>query len=233
MVRGFFISGTDTGVGKTIVTAALIRCMRARGIYAGAMKPIETGCSRVGDVLYPHDGIFLKRAAGMDESFQHITPCRFETAAAPLTASEAEGTEIDVGIIMDEFGLLAKAYKPVIVEGVGGILVPIRRDYFVIDLVRDLELPLIVVTTPFLGTINHTLLTVNYAIDRGVDVAGIVINFNRPPDGAIAEETSPALIQRLSGVPMLGTFPYLTSVENETLERTALMHLDIDPVLNR
>jgi dethiobiotin synthetase len=233
MARGFFISGTDTGVGKTIVTAALIRCMRAKGIYAGAMKPIETGCSRIGDVLYPHDGIFLKRAAGMDESFQHLTPYRFEAAAAPLTASEEEGTEIDIRVIRDEFGLLAKAYKPVIVEGLGGILVPIRRDYFVIDLVRDMELPLIVVTTPFLGTINHTLLTVNYAIDRGVDVAGIVINFNRPPDGAIAEETSPALIQRLSGVPMLGTFPYLTSVENETLERTALKHLDIDPVLNR
>ena len=233
MARGFFISGTDTGVGKTIVTAALIRCMRAKGIRAGAMKPIETGCSRVGDVLYPHDGIFLKRAAGMDESFQHISPYRFETAAAPLTASEEEGAEIDIKVIRDQFDLLAKAYKPVIVEGVGGILVPIRRDYFVIDLIRDLELPLIVVATPFLGTINHTLLTVNHAIDRGVAVAGIIINFSRPPDGAISEETSPALIQRLSGVPLLGIFPYLRSVENETLEKAALKHLDIEPVLNR
>jgi len=233
MARGFFITGTDTGVGKTIVTAALIRSMRAKGIYAGAMKPIETGCSRVGDILYPHDGIFLKRAAGMEESFQHITPCRFETAAAPLTASETEGTEIDIGAIRDEFGLLEKAYQTVIVEGVGGILVPIRRDYFVIDLVRDLQLPLIVVATPFLGTINHTLLTVNHAIDRGVEVAGVVINFSRPPDGAISEETSPAEIQRLSGVPLLGIFPYLKSVENEALERAALKHLDIEPILNR
>ena len=158
MVKGFFVTGTDTGVGKTLVAAALARRLRAEGIRAGAMKPIETGCELVDGELRPSDGLFLRSACEMTEDLSSIVPFRFEAPVAPLVASDREGRPVDVQVILKEFERLASAYDTLLVEGVGGILIPITQDYFVVDLAKELGLPLIVVATPFLGTINHTLL---------------------------------------------------------------------------
>jgi len=231
MPRGFFITGTDTAVGKTVITGALIKGLRTRGIYAGGMKPIETGCTRVGDVLYPSDGMFLKKIARMDEAINHITPCCFETPVSPLVASETEGGEVDIKMIKEELNLLFAAYQTVVVEGIGGVLVPIRKDYFVIDLIRELALPLIIVASPSLGTLNHTLLTFKYAVQEGITVSGIIINFSKPADGTIAEQTNPALLQKLIPAPLIGIFPHLTNLTDEVLEKAASKHLDIETLL--
>lgn len=231
MNPGFFITGTDTGVGKTVIAGALIKALRTRGLNVGAMKPVETGCSRVGDVLYPSDGMFLKKIARMDETINHITPCCLETPVAPLVASEMEGVGIDVEVIKEEYSRLARSYGTMIVEGIGGLLVPIKRDYFVIDLIRELRLPVVVVANPSLGTINHTLLTVNYALNEGVRVSGLIINFSKPSDGSIAVQTNPGVLSKLSPVPLIGTFPYLSSLSDEVLERKSLKHLDIEVLL--
>ncbi len=233
MPNGFFITGGDTGVGKTVIAGALIRVMRMWGIQACGMKPIETGCSRVGGVLFPSDGMYLKRVARMDEAINHITPCCFETPVAPLVASEMEGSEIDIDMIKSEFGLLREKYRTVVVEGIGGVLVPIKRDYFVIDLIRELGLPLIVVSSPSLGTLNHTLLTVNYALREGIRVAGIIINFSKPSNGTIAEQTNPGILQEISPVPVIGTFPHLQNLDDEALERASLKHLHIETLIRR
>lgn len=227
MASGFFITGTDTGVGKTIIAGAVIQYLQARGVRAGGMKPIETGCYSIGSSLYPSDGMFLKKVAGMEENINHITPYCFRESLAPLVAAEREGKSISSAAIIRAFSLLLKRYESVVVEGVGGILVPIKRKYFVLDLMRDLGLPVIVVSRPSLGTLNHTLLTVNYALNEGIEVAGIVINFTRPPDGDSAEETNPDIIQRLSPVPVLGVFPYIKDVEPEILKKNALQCLRI------
>lgn len=228
MNRGLFITGTDTGVGKTIISGALIAALRSRGINIGAMKPIETGCITAGTSLQPSDGAFLKHMAQMDEPLNHVTPVCFESPLSPLVASEIEKREINLQEIKNHFISLKDKYDAVIVEGIGGLLVPLRRDYFLIDLIKNLELPIVVVARPSLGTINHTLLTVNYAIKEGLMVAGIIINFSRFPEGNTAETTNPQVIQQLTDIPLIGVFPFLKDLKRESLEKTAVKHLDLD-----
>lgn len=231
MPNGFFVTGTDTGVGKTVVAGALIMALRAKGINACGMKPVETGCKRINGTLIPSDGTFLKQIARMDDPIEHITPFCFETPAAPSVASEIEKRDIDISLIKERFQNLQKKYHTVIVEGVGGLLVPLKRDYFVIDLVRELALPLIVVSRPSLGTINHTLLTVNYALKEGIKIAGIIINFSNRPENTAAEKTNSAVIRKLSPVPVIGTFPYLENLENDTIEKAALTNICAEIIL--
>jgi dethiobiotin synthetase len=224
---GLFITGTDTGVGKTVVAAAIIKALHAQGIHACGMKPIETGCARVGSTLYPSDGMLLKKVSMMDEHIGFVTPYCFETPVAPSLASEMEGRAIHVSLIKEKFQALLERHPAVVVEGIGGILVPIKKDYFVLDLIRELDLPLVVVTRPSLGTINHTLLTVHYALGRGIAVSGVIINFSRPPESTVSENTNPLLLEQLCPVPVIGILPHLNNLEDEALARSALKHLDI------
>jgi dethiobiotin synthetase len=239
MPKGFFVTGTDTGVGKTVITAALIKAIGLLGLKACGMKPIETGClteirdqrSEIRDknkLLIPLDGMFLKKMADMDDSIDLVTPIRFESPLSPLTASEIEGTSVDLEKIQKAYDDLSRNYDVIIVEGIGGLLVPIKRDYFVLDLARDFGLPIIVVSRPGLGTLNHTLLTVNYAIKEGLDVAGIIINYSQPPEGTLAENTNPEVIKQISPVPLIGIFPYLKDFKSSTIEKAVVKNLDIE-----
>ncbi len=233
MRKGFFITGTDTGVGKTVIAAAIIKALQAAGINVCGMKPVETGCSRVGNSLYPSDGMFLKKVARMEEGIQSVTPYSFENPVAPSLASETEGKAVSLPVIMKKFDALVKKYPAVIVEGVGGLLVPIRRDYFVLDLAKEMGLPLIVVSRPSLGTINHTLLTVKYAMKERMEVAGVIINFSRPAEGTTAENTNPLVLQQICPAPVIGVFPHLKGLEDELLERTAMKYLNIAELLKQ
>lgn len=228
MNKGLFITGTDTGVGKTIIAGAIIAAFRSMGIKTGTMKPLETGCIALGKGLQPSDGAFLKKIAQMDEPLNHITPSCFKSSLAPFVASEIEGREVELDRIRYHFAKLMDKYEALIVEGIGGLLVPIKRDYFVVNLVKELRLPVVVVARATIGTINHTLLTVNHAKKEGLDVAGIIINFSRPPDGNIAESTNPGAIQHLTDIPLLGVFPYLRDLDEENLKRAAVKHLDLE-----
>jgi dethiobiotin synthetase len=238
MTKGFFITGTDTGVGKTVISAALIKVARTLGLKPCGMKPIETGCSKqkfkvkssklkVQDRdLIPHDGMFLKKIAVVNASLDLITPVRFENPLAPLAASEIEGRAVDLGTIKKAYQELSLRYDAMIVEGIGGLLVPIKKNYFVLDLAADLGLPVVVVARPGLGTINHTLLTVNYALKAGLTVAGIIINYTRPHEGTPAEVTNPDVIKQISPVPLLGVFPFLTDFKSATIEKAAERNLN-------
>lgn len=228
MPKGFFITGTDTGVGKTVVAGAVIKALHSLNIKAAAMKPIETGCRIIGNIPYPSDGMFLKETALMDEDISLVTPYCFETPAAPFVASGLEKKDIDPGVISARFNMLMDRYGEVVVEGIGGIMVPIRKDYFVSDLIKELALPVIVVCRPSLGTINHTLLTINYALKEGIEVAGIIINFNRPEENTLAEQTNRSALEQLSPVALIGTLPYLKDLGPETLKEAALKALNID-----
>lgn len=207
--KGFFITGTDTGVGKTIVSGIIIRALQMAGHRVGAMKPIETGCTKTGDVLMPADGMYLKTLSRMEENISYVTPVRFESSLSPMAAREIEGGDIDIEWIKADFRELRDKYDAVVVEGIGGLLVPIKADYFVSDLAVDFNLPLVIVSSPFLGTVNHTLLTVDCALKRGLKVAGVIINYFRPPEGSLAEYTNPGLIEKLAPVPLLGVIPHM------------------------
>jgi dethiobiotin synthetase len=238
MAKGFFVTGTDTGVGKTIITAALIRAAHILGFKACGMKPIETGCTqkefkvqgskfKVKDTLIPSDGIFLRDIADTNESIDLITPVRFENPLAPLPAAEMEKTPVDLKLIKKAYSALSHRYDVVIVEGIGGLLVPIKKSFFVLDLAKYFGLPLIVVSRPGLGTINHTMLTVNYAKKEGLTVAGIIINYSRPSERTVAEKTNPDILKRISPIPVIGTFPYLNDLENNTIEKAAVKNLNL------
>ncbi|MBA3071599.1 MAG: dethiobiotin synthase [Nitrospirae bacterium] len=228
MPKGFFVTGTDTGVGKTVVAAALIKAAGLLGVKACGMKPVETGCTREGNVMVPSDGMFLKEIAHMDETVSHITPCCFEHELAPMVSAEMEGITVDLNKIRKAFDKLGRTYQAIIVEGVGGLLVPINKDYFILDLAREMGLPLVVVARPGLGTINHTLLTVNYALKEGLGVAGIIINYSYQSEGSMAEKTNPQVIEHLSPVPLIGIFPYLDDMSDETFEKTVLKNLNME-----
>jgi dethiobiotin synthetase len=240
MPKGFFITGTDTGVGKTVITAALVKAAQHLGFKAVGMKPIETGCSKsVGsrqhpaqrnDFLIPPDGKFLREISGTEESLDLITPVRFKNPLAPMPASEIEGIPVDIGEITNAFITLTQKYDVLIIEGVGGILVPITKDYSVLDMAKGFGLPVIVVTRPGLGMINHTLLTVNYALREGLPVAGIIINYHQPAEGTIAEQTNPLVLEKICPVPILGIFPYLTNLEHTTIKEAALANLKLEMI---
>lgn len=229
-MKGFFITGTDTGVGKTIIAGALIRVLCFFGLKTGAMKPVESGCAREGKILIPSDGTFLKHMAQMREPVTQVTPCCFESPLAPYPASDLEKKSISIAEIKKTFYSLYKHYNAVIVEGVGGLMVPLRENYFVVDLAKQMELPLVVVAKPGLGSINHTMLTVNYALKEGLTVAGVIINYSHPPENSLAEETNPQLLKQICPVPFIGIFPYLKNREGHVLEKTALKYLDLEVI---
>lgn len=229
MTKGFFVTGSDTGVGKTIITAALIRAAGLIGLRTCGMKPIETGCRKTGNgILLPTDGMFLREAAGMGGSLDLVTPLRFESPLAPLPASEREGRPVDLDEVRKSFAQLSERYDAVIVEGLGGLLAPIKRDYFVLDLARDIGLPVVVVARPALGTINHTLLTVNYAMREGLTVAGVILNYSSPPMNDLAEKSNPEVIQQLSPVPLIGIFPHLLDLGKKTIEKAVVENLNME-----
>jgi dethiobiotin synthetase len=203
MIKGIFITGTDTGVGKTYVAMLLARSLKGRGIDVGVMKPAETGCRRRNGELIPLDAVNLMKAAGVHDPLAEVNPYRFSKPLAPSVAAELEQKRVDPRKIVREFTSLSKKHGFMIVEGAGGIMVPLTNRYAFLDLAADLKLPVIVVARPGLGTINHTLLTVNALNEKKLPILGIVINYAENRRTGTAEKTSPLVIKKLSGLPVL------------------------------
>jgi dethiobiotin synthetase len=169
---GCFVTGTDTGVGKTVVSCALIRELRARGFGVGAIKPIETGVGPDG----PLDAIALRDAAGTSDALEIVCPQQFALPAAPNIAASAEARDVDLAVIEAAFQRISDRRDFVLAEGAGGLLVPIRDHFTMADLAQNLGLPLLIVARAALGTINHTLLTLEAAATRKLQLLGVVIS---------------------------------------------------------
>lgn len=212
-VKGIFVTGTDTGVGKTVIAGALAALLRADGVNVGVMKPVQSGGIRENGRLISEDSRFLMKAARVDDDLSLVNPYCLEPALSPNVAADISDVRIDPSAIVRAFDELASRHDMVIVEGAGGLLVPIRDDFLIADLILALNLPIVVVARPNLGTINHSLLTLCYAQRLGIKAIGTVINGYREDAAGIAEKTSPAIIERLSGVPLIGIVPYLPSVD--------------------
>jgi dethiobiotin synthetase len=223
MRRGWFVTGTDTGVGKTVVACALAEQLRARRQPVGVMKPIETGVGPQG----PLDAIALIEASGAEDPLELVCPQRFELPAAPRVAAARERRAVDLACIRDAYAELRRRHPLLIVEGAGGLLVPIAADYTMADLMVELGLPLIVVARAALGTVNHTLLTLEAAERRGLGVAGVVISHGpRPISTADAENL--AVLREELGARLVG--------EIEPLPPEAVVPrgaIDVDALLRR
>jgi dethiobiotin synthetase len=213
--RGVFVTGTDTGVGKTVVAAALAHALKRDGLTVGVMKPVETGIV-AGDAHA--DSGRLRQAADVVDPLEFINPYRLTAPLAPLAAAEAAGIVIDVHLIEKTFRTLAGRYQVVLVEGVGGIRVPLAEKFDVLDLIQLLGLPAAVVGQAALGGINHALLTVEALQARGLAVLALVLNspsVHAGKDALVAEQqmhSTTALLRRLSDVPILGPIPHLPSI---------------------
>jgi len=223
--RGIFITGTDTGVGKTFVTSALAVRLTQRGIDVGVMKPIETGVSRSDKAR--SDGARLRRAAGSHDSIAEVSPYVFRLPVAPLSAARAEGTTVRMATIIRAFRALHQKHTLVVVEGVGGVHVPITSSLNVSDLIYRMKLPAIVVGQSGLGGINHALLTLHALRRRKIPIVALVLNQRRPVHTKtthVQEQSTMSLLRRLAGVPLVGPLPYSPNVNrnwNEGLVRLA------------
>lgn len=210
-----FVTGTDTGVGKTLVSVSLAAYFsRMKGLRVGVMKPFETGLPADRTELFPCDALALKTASGSSDDISLITPCSFGLPLAPETAAGLEHRTIDLEPIDRAFQEIVKSHDITIVEGAGGILVPIKEDFFFSDLISRWDLPVVVVARLGLGTINHTLLTCRFLQSQGTRVIGVVLNDTEGADD-VAARTNPDMLRKYLTVPLLGVLPYLKGPEGE------------------
>ncbi len=217
-MRGLFVTGTDTGVGKTEVAAALVAGWRARGLDVGAMKPAQSG---VEDGL-PTDADRLRTAAGGGDPPELVCPYTLRAPLAPAVAARLEGVEIDVQRVLEAAQELGRRHAALVVEGAGGLLVPLSATSTFADLAVALGLPVLVVARAGLGTVNHTALTCEALRARGLRVSGVVLNRST----AAADPSEPhnaAEIERLTGARVLATLPFLPDIAARALAlRSAL-----------
>lgn len=213
---GIFITATDTGIGKTLVAGAIASLLQKQGVKVGAFKPIATGCTHARFGLESADACFLAHCADSSHLLTEINPVAYVTPAAPLVAAEAEGRDIDFELIATAYAHICNTSDLVIVEGIGGVRVPLTQTHDVRDLAAGFRLPVVIVARPHLGTINHTLLTIDSLRAADIEPAGIVINAYSEPLADRAVMTAPDIIERCSGVKVLAVCGHdpTASVEN-------------------
>ena len=205
--NGLFVTGTDTSVGKTLITGGIAAVLRQQGLKVGVFKPIASGCRSDGGLI-SDDTEFLAMCADADYSLSVITPVTYKTPAAPVTCVQIEGRAIDYDEIVAAYTYLCDNTDVVLVEGIGGAMVPIDAEHTVLDLAVEFDLPTVIVARPNLGTINHSLLTIEAVWKAGLPVAGLVISGYNAFDADIAEETSPDVICGFSHTNLLSIVPY-------------------------
>ena len=208
MGGGLFITGTDTGVGKTFIACGLAGLLRESGYRVGVMKPAETGCQERDGQLVPEDAVRLKEASGCEEPLEKICPYRLKDSLAPSVAAERSGVTIDIGLIQKLYDEISSKHDITIVEGAGGLLVPILSHYTYADLAKLLKLPLVVVAANRLGAINHLLLTLEHASWRGLRVLGYIWN-NLDSQPSLAAESNTEALRFLTAVPCVGEIPHV------------------------
>ncbi|RMG67253.1 MAG: dethiobiotin synthase [Nitrospirae bacterium] len=232
MNRGIFITGTDTGVGKTVFSALLLRALLLNDYSACPFKPIETGCRRDGEILLPEDGEFLKEMTAKAEPIKNITPYCFEHPVAPMVAAELEGKEIEIERIKKTYKELSLKYDLIVTEGAGGLMVPIREDYYYLDLALELRLPVVVVALNRLGVINHTLLTLEVLDKYGLKVLGVVLNNLSKDPLDQSRDSNLHTLKRLIDVDIFINIPGLKQISREELDRVALQTINVEQLLN-
>ncbi len=237
--KGFFITGTDTGIGKTVITAGLLGALRRRGTDAIAIKPIQSGGILRENQWVSEDAYFYGVVTDLPYTSCELNPICLQASLAPAVAAEVEGVTINLETILEHFRKISAEHQLTLVEGAGGLIVPlIGTKITVADLAVRMDLPLLVVARPNLGTINHTCLTVAYAKARGLNVAGIIINMYEHLNAGVAERTNPGLIETMTGVPILGLVPKVEglTVEGEIPQAADLIsviekHVNLDQLL--
>ena len=223
-MKTIFIAGTDTGVGKTIVAGALASALRLKGRNVGVMKPIACGSEE--------DARFLMANAGVKDPLELVMPIYLKEPLSPNVAAKVERKKIYIKKIAVPFQKLKKKYDVLIVEGCGGLLVPVTKDFFVIDLIPMMKAETVLVSRSGLGAINHSLLSLEALRHRKIEPIGVI--FNRLSGGplSVPEQTNPRVVVESGRTCALGVFPYMKmSCEVDCLGKAFLKHIDLQKIV--
>ncbi|MCG8403087.1 MAG: dethiobiotin synthase [Firmicutes bacterium] len=219
----FFITGTDTDIGKTIITAGIACILKQQGYKTAVYKPVQSGAQKTKDGLISPDLEFVKK---ISTNITLKSTYNLEAPIAPSVAAEIEKVEILPEKILKDFKSLKRDHNFVIVEGAGGILVPIYKNFLIRDLIKLLDLPLIIVSRPSLGTINHTLLTIEAAKAKNIEILGIIISNYPEHTKDIAIKTAPKVITEIGGVEILGIIPHIQNFNSDNFISVFEKNLD-------
>lgn len=225
-MKSVFITGTDTGVGKTVLAAGLIAVARLQGADAVPMKPVQTGCRWSGERLVPPDLEFCLKYAGLmpsPEETEWMCPNCFEPACSPHLAASLSGRAISLEGMKASFLRLAGKHEAVVVEGAGGLLVPIGGGLTMLDVARAFRLPMLIAARPGLGTLNHTQLTLWALREAGLDIAGVVLVESRCAAWGLIEEDNFDTIRKTAGVPLVLRLPYVQGLAEGVLSAAAFL----------
>ncbi|OVE77145.1 dethiobiotin synthase [bacterium F11] len=198
--NGIFVTGTDTDCGKTIIAGGIARALLRKGYHVGVMKPVATWGDPARELgvrtkWISEDALHLRSAAATSDALDLINPMCLKAALAPWPAARLEKKSIDLVRILQAYRELCRRHDFMVVEGAGGVMVPIKRKFYVVDLISRMKLPAVVVVHPGLGTLNHTLLTVDSLKQEGIPLAGVIINNYQGKTRA--ERTNPKVLQRI------------------------------------
>lgn len=229
-VRGLFVTGTDTGVGKTVITAAITAMFRAEGVNAAVWKPIQSGALLGSGVT---DAERLLKSTGINERPESVAPFTFEAPLTPMLAAKQAGVSLTLNEIITGGLPLTKRYEALLIEGAGGVAVPLTEDALMVDLIPELGIPALIVARSSLGTINHTLLTAAFLRNHGIPIIGVILN-----DGELTElnddpsiATNAQLIEQYSNLKVLGRFPHLhAEATSELLIHTVRKTIQFAPI---
>lgn len=233
MKNGCFITGTDTGVGKTLFAAWLLCDLRRRNADAFPMKPVQTGCERRGDRLMPPDPLLCLRLAGLvaDESeMESICPYRMELPVSPHRAAQREGVTLSIDRMVESARRLWERHDILLIEGAGGVRVPINDRETMLDLMIALDLPVILVARPGLGTLNHTWLTVDALRAAGLSVTGVVLVHTRPDDPQDVTDDNARTLADRCRVAVWGRLSYDADIPSHRISGSRLLRLADDSV---
>lgn len=219
MAKGVFIVGTDTDVGKTVVTAGLMHVLRSNGYNATYFKATLSGALEVENKLIPGDTKIVSEVSKLEEAYENITPYVYKTAVSPHLAAKLENNSINLDIVKERYAYLKKKYDFIITEGSGGIVCPLIDDerglYSLENLIKDLNMSVIIVARAGLGTINHTVLTVKYIENLGIKIKGIIINNYK--DDFLCEDNI-KMIEKLTKIPIIGRLKSIENLEEDMIE---------------
>ncbi|OHB48405.1 MAG: dethiobiotin synthase [Planctomycetes bacterium GWF2_41_51] len=206
--KGLFITATDTGVGKTLIAGAIAKILSEKGKKIGVFKPVATGCKKTREGLVGEDAEFLALCSDSEFSLADINPETFEEPAAPYACEIKESRKVDLERIITAYNYICSNSDYIIVEGIGGVRVPITENLDVLGLAKMFGLPVVVVARPGLGTINHTLLTIDAIRNAQLPLAGIIINGYDEPNSDFAQQSAPAIIAEVGRTRILAVVPY-------------------------
>jgi len=230
-MKSFFVTGTDTGVGKTVITAALAMCLRKRGIDVGVMKPIASGIPQKTG-FKSSDVSLLCDAAGITDSEEMINPFFLPIPTSPYDATKILNLPVDMPLIFEKFKSLIKTHQMLLVEGIGGIMTPITKNFFVADMIKAMQLDTIIITRSTLGTLNHTIMTLKMCQDYEIPVKGMIVNYF-DEKGDPAEKNAPSSIYELTGIPILGIIPFVKDYQKlDTMVCIVEKNIDLNSIIS-